>query len=69
MYFLAYNPFEYENDLQVFRPLLKDANGHFYEGFVNADGEYEGPGFMIEAGFESVTEGFWKEGKRDGQGI
>ena len=37
-----------------------------YEGFVNEDGEYDGPGFWIEEGFKSVSEGFWKNGQREG---
>ena len=64
MYFLGFPVGE--ETLQIWRPLQKDSNGHQYEGFVNADGEYDGPGFFIEEGFKSVSEGFWKDGKREG---
>ena len=56
----------YEQDTQIWQSLQKDANGHMYEGFVNEDGEYDGPGYWIEEGFKSISEGFWKNGQREG---
>ena len=44
-----------------------DKHGIQYQGFVNDKGKMDGPGYMIDIG-QSIYEGFWKNGKRDGWG-